>query len=418
MLQRLLKKTNSRQFRQNISFVLTMITASLVLSACGKTTVEVKTLAPAVSVYSIKSQAIGKYREFVARTEAFKEANLRARVEGELIEREFREGSRVEAGQVLFKIDPAAYEAALSAAKADLSSRVSGQENAKRNLKRANDLINDGYISQSDFDKLTTEDSQAKSAVKSAEAALEKAELDLSYTTITAPFSGRVGKVNYNVGNIVNSTSGTLATLMVSDPIYVSFQVDESFYISYLQSHQDPKSSKDVGIDISLRLPNNSEYPEKGKLNFSDTKIEQGMGTVELRTIFPNSRNIILPGLFVTLIVESQDKEEMALIPQAAVQENQQGKFVLVVDENNKVKQRHVTLGRRINAMWVAEKGIDVGENVIVEGLQKVRPGVEVKGIQKQVDQLTGTISDINNNESNSSKVDTPTISPSAEADK
>jgi len=391
---------------------------SLTLSACGKEAAKVQPPAPAVSVYSIKSQPVGGYREFVARTEAFKEANLRARVEGELLERHFREGSIVEKGQVLLKIDPAAYEAALSSANADLSSRISGEDNAKRNLKRANDLIDDGYISQSDFDKLTTEESQAKSAVKAAKAALERAELDLSYTTIRAPFTGRIGKVNYNVGNLVGPTSNTLATLIITDPIFASFQVEESTYVSYQQSHQGDKSKSVSEFDISLRLPNNSEYPEKGQLNFSDTKISEGMGTVELRTIFPNPNNIIIPGLFVTLILESQNKEEMALIPQAAVQENQQGKFVLIVDENNKVKQRHVVLGRRINAMWVAEKGVAIGEKVIVEGLQKVRSGVEVKGIEKYVDPIIGTISDLENQDVDSSKVNEPNISPSATTDK
>jgi len=391
---------------------------SLTLIACGEEVAKVQPPAPAVSVYSIKSQPVGGYREFVARTEAFKEANLRARVEGELLERHFREGSIVKKGQVLLKIDPAAYEAALSSANADLSSRISGEDNAKRNLKRANDLIDDGYISQSDFDKLTTEESQAKSAVKAAKAALEKAELDLSYTTITAPFTGRIGKVNYNVGNLVGPTSDALATLIITDPIFASFQVEESTYVSYQQSHQGDKSETVNKFDISLRLPNNSEYPEKGQLNFSDTKISEGMGTVELRTIFPNPNNIIIPGLFVTLILESQNKEAMALIPQAAVQENQQGKFVLIVDENNKVKQRHVVLGRRINAMWVAEKGVAIGEKVIVEGLQKVRSGAEVRGIEKYVDPIIGTISDLENQDVDSSKVNKPNISPSATTDK
>jgi membrane fusion protein (multidrug efflux system) len=367
---------------------------SLTLIACSEEAPKTKPPAPAVSVYSVQSQPVGGYREFVARTEAFKEANLKARVEGELIERTFTEGSNVEKGQILLKIDPAAYDAALAAANADLSSRLSAQENAKRNLKRANELINDGYISQSDFDRLTTEDSQSKSAVKAAEAALEQAKLNLSYTIITAPFSGRIGKVNYNVGNIIGPSSNTLATLLVNDPIYVSFQVEESFYISYLQSHQGAQTAKQAEFDLTLRLPNNSEYPEQGKLDFSDTKIAEGMGTVELRTVFPNPDNIILPGLFVTLIAESINKENKALVPQAAVQENQQGKFVLVVDKDNKVKQRHVELGRRIHAMWAVESGLELGESVIVEGLQKVRAGVEVKGLLKKVDPLTGTITD------------------------
>lgn len=416
MLKHFLKQSSGSNLTTN-KFVLFGL-LSLTLTACSKDEVKIKPPAPAVSVYSIKSQAIGGYREFVARTEAFKEADLRSRVEGELLERYFREGSIVEKGQVLLRIDPAAYEVVLSAAKADLSSRISGQENAKRNLKRANDLIGDGYISQSDFDRLTTEDSQAKSAVKAAQASVEKAELDLSYTTITAPFTGRIGKVNYNVGNVVGPTSNILATLIITDPIFASFQVEESTYISYQQAHQGTNTEDDNEFDISLRLPNNSEYPEKGKLDFTDTKISKGMGTVELRTVFPNPQNIILPGLFVTLILESQSKEEMALIPQAAVQESQQGKFVLIVDENNKVKQRHVVLGRRINAMWVAEKGVEIGEKVIVEGLQKVRAGVEVKGIEKNVDPVIGTISGLDTKVVDPSKITEPNISLSVATSK
>jgi membrane fusion protein (multidrug efflux system) len=391
MFKCLLSSTLQSNFNSTKALMIGLL--SLTLIACSEETPKTKPPAPAVSIYSVQSQPVGGYREFVARTEAFKEANLKARVEGELIERTFTEGSNVEKGQILLKIDPAAYDAALAAANADLSSRLSAQENAKRNLKRANELINDGYISQSDFDRLTTEDSQSKSAVKAAEAALEQAKLNLSYTIITAPFSGRIGKVNYNVGNIIGPSSNTLATLLVNDPIYVSFQVEESFYISYLQSHQGAQTAKQAEFDLTLRLPNNSEYPEQGKLDFSDTKIAEGMGTVELRTVFPNPDNIILPGLFVTLIAESINKENKALVPQAAVQENQQGKFVLVVDKDNKVKQRHVELGRRIHAMWAVESGLELGESVIVEGLQKVRSGVEVKGLFKQVDPLTGTIS-------------------------
>jgi len=364
----------------------------LTLFACSESEKLKKSPPPAVSVYEIQTESIGKHREFVARTEAFKEAHLRARVEGELIERHFREGAIIEKGQLLFKVDPAAYQASLVQAQADLASKKSGEANAVSNLKRANDLINDGYISQSDFDQLTTKESQAKASVKAAEAALKRAELDLSYTIITAPFTGRIGKVNYNVGNIVGPKSDVLASLILTDPIYVNFQVEESLYLDYLQNHNSLKIPHNAKVDLSLRLPNNSNYDKKGQLNFSDTKIAQGMGTVELRASFANPDGIILPGLFVTLITQSQKKQIMSLVPQAAVQANQQGKFVLVVDDNNKVTQRHVTLGRRINAMWLVNEGLEAGEKVIIEGLQKVRPGVQVQPIVKTVDTITGTI--------------------------
>ena len=367
----------------------------LAIVGCGKQEApKAEMPAPAVSVYKVTQSEIGKYKEFVARTEASKEANIVARVEGELIERSFEEGAMVTEGQPLLKIDPSAYQASLEQSKADLASKNSGLDNAERNLKRANELISDGYISQSDYDRLTTEASQAKAAVSSAEAALEKAELNLGYTEISAPFSGRIGKVNYDVGNIVGPTSSSLATITLTDPIYVNFQVQESEYITYLQNQTDHQNPSDVPVNLTLRLPNNTTYDKVGTLDFADTKIDQGMGTVGLRASFDNPEGIILPGLFVTLIVESTQTKPMAFVPQAAVQENQQGKFVLVVDENNQVLQRVVELGRRMNAMWVVETGLKNGEKVIVEGLQKVRPGIEVKPIDKNVDVLTGTISD------------------------
>ena len=358
-----------------------------------------------MSVYKVEVEQVGRHREFVARTQAFKEADLRARVEGELIERHFREGAMVEKGQLLLKIDPAEYLASVASAKADLTSKLAGANGAERDLKRGKEIASDGFISQSDLDKLTTNAAQTSAAVKAAEAALAKAKLNLSYTKISAPFSGKIGKVNFNVGNIVGPTSDALATLTVTDPIYVNFQVEEELYLDYLQQHKNSDKPSDVKMDLTLRLPNNTSYEENGEFDFADTKIEQGMGTVELRAKFANSKGLILPGLFVTLITESQEKESTAMVPQAAVQASQQGKFVLTVDDSNTVKQRHVVLGRRINAMWVVLEGLEEGEQVIIEGLQKVRPGVAVNPVLKTVDMLTGTItSQVTEDQTSSSK--------------
>lgn len=386
-----MSKLSSPRFIRNTAIVATL----LIITACGQKEQTVqKAPPPAVSTYVVSMDKIGDYREFVARTVASKEVELTARVEGELVERLFKEGAIVEKGQVLLKIDPTTYITALESAKADLTSKVAGAQGAARDLKRGKEVAGQGYISQSDLDKLITNDSQAKAAVNVAKAALEQAELNLSYTTISAPFAGHIGKVNFNIGNIVSPSKGAIATLTATNPMYVSFGVEESEFISYLQDKKTSADDVKDELDLSLRLPNNTTYAEKGEIIFADTKIEQGMGTVELRAIFQNPDDIILPGLFVTLVAESKDKKNMALIPQASVQENQQGKFVLVVDQENKVAQRIVKLGRRINAMWLVESGLKENERVIIEGLQKVRNGIEVGPVDKRVDPITGVISD------------------------
>ncbi len=381
---------------ESITTTVYALALSVVLTGCSDDKSQQQaTPPPAVSVYNVNTQEVGNYREFVARTEAFQEVKIRARVEGELIERHFDEGSSVEKDQLLLRIDPSEYRSTVTEVEADLKSRIAAASAAERDLKRGKDVASQGFISQSDLDKLTTNFEQATAAVKAAEAELEKAKLNLSYTEIKAPFSGRIGKVNYDVGNIVGPSSNELAELTDVDPIYVSFQVEEADYISYRQQHQTPsgRDPRDVPIDLTLRLPNNSTFPAKGVLDFADTKINRNTGTVELRASFDNPDGIVMPGLFVTLIVESTNKKELALIPQVAVQENQQGKFVLVVGDDNKVAMRIVELGRRINAMWVVESGLEAGEKVIIEGLQKVRQGAEVKAVEKKVDATTGTIS-------------------------
>lgn len=381
---------------QKARTVISSLATVSLLVACGQPEqVGQQVMVPGVSVYSVSSTEVGSHREFVARTEPFQEANITARVEGELIKRHFTEGAEIEQGQLLFEIDPAAYEASLAQAKADLESKQSIAERAKRNLARGEDVAEKGFISQSDLDKLITEDLTAKSAVTSALASLDKANLDLGYTKISAPFSGRIGRVNFDTGNIVGPSSGALVTLTANDPMYVSFQIEEAEVVSYLQKQTGKRDPKDAAIDVSLKLPNNTVYDQKGLLEFADTKIGEGTGTIAMRATFENPRGIILPGLYVTLVMDGQNKESKILIPQMAVQENQQGKFVLVVDEQNKVALRLVKLARRLNAMWIVESGLNEGERVIIQGLQKVRAGVEVKTLEKFVDPKTGAVKDL-----------------------
>ncbi|WP_258872608.1 efflux RND transporter periplasmic adaptor subunit [Thalassotalea euphylliae] len=350
---------------------------------------------PAVTVYRIAAEPVGFVRDFVARTQASQQASIVTRVEGELVAKHFVEGSNVEKDQLLFELDDSSYQASLAQAQAELESKQSAAERAKRNLARGEEVAPQGFISQSDLDKLIAEDLQAKAAVSSAQAALEKAELNLSYTKIHAPFSGQIGKVLQDIGNIVGPNAGELANLQATNPVYVNFQIDESEYITYLQSRADGSDAQRTDYTLSLKLPNNTIYQGQGELVFADTKIEAGMGTVELRAQFNNPQGLIVPGLYVTLLIEGTAKQALPLVPQIAVQLGQQGESVLVVDTNNKVVQRQLSLGRQVNAMRVVESGLVAGDRVIIEGLQKVRAGSEVSAVEKDVDPTTGVIADI-----------------------
>ncbi|WP_461538507.1 efflux RND transporter periplasmic adaptor subunit [Spongorhabdus nitratireducens] len=379
-------------FRVSLIGPVFICLAMLVSGCSDETPQQAAPPPPSVIVTEIENTPVGEHKEFVARTEAVEEVDLRARVEGYLTHRGFVEGETVHKGQLLFELDPASFEAALSSAEAELSRNRAAETKAIHDLKRGKELQPKGYISQSDLDKLSSDFDQAKASVAAAEAAVETARINLGYTRITAPFAGVIGKERYSIGNLVNASSEPLARLSSVDPMYVNFQINEKELVNYHleEGERDQKKSKE--FNLNLRLPNGAAYKQKGTFNFADTKVDETTGTVNLRAEFPNPDGILFPGMYVTLIAESQDKTPSPLIPQAAVQENQQGRFVLVVEADNKVSTRFLELGRRIGPMWVVKGGLKSGERIIVEGLQKVQSGGTVTPVERKVDPVTGAI--------------------------
>ena len=382
-----------------------LATSALILTGCSEEKSQHRQMPPpAVSVFSVTDQKVGDYYEYVGRSEAINSVDIRARVEGFLVKRNFTEGGTVDQGQLLYEIDRAPFEAALKGAKAQLTSSQASLINARKSLSRTQDLIKRGAISQSDYDNQVSAEAQAAAAVQLAQANLETAQLNLGYTRINAPFRGAIGKSNFSVGNLINPTSGTLATLTSMDPIYVTFQVDERQLISHLIKNPNARSgASQVPIEsaleekgaftLSLKLPNGQEYNQPGTFSFADTQVNETMGTLTLRATFPNPEGIILPGLYVTVQAESTAKTPLPLIPQSSVQQDQGGHFVLVIKPDNTVESRHVELGRRINAMWAVKSGLKPGEQIIVQGLQKVRVGGKVNPTLVTVNPTTGTIS-------------------------
>ncbi|NIB39356.1 efflux RND transporter periplasmic adaptor subunit [Pseudomaricurvus alkylphenolicus] len=373
----------------------TALVSLLLLNACTSEAPPQAPPPPAVSVIEVGSQEVGEYWEAVARTEAYKSVDLKARVEGVITKRLFIEGQDIDKDQLLFEIDRANYEAKLEEAEANLKSAQAERKRTARDYERGKDLRPKGYISQSDLDTLASNAAKASASEKAAEAALHNAQVNLDYTHIRAPFEGTIGTVRYNVGNLVGPNSDPLATLIQDNPIYANFQIDEKSYITYIQEfikeYGDTTPPQDL-TSITLMLPNGTSHTHKGRINYAGIEVNPTTGSVELRAEFPNPDRIVRPGLYATLVIESTESARLPVIPQYAVQQGQQGRFVLVVDDSNRVKSRAIQVGRRIESLWVVTSGLKEGDRLIVDGLQKVRSGVIVQPVMKQLDPKTGTL--------------------------
>lgn len=295
-------------------------------------------------------------------------------------------------GQVLITLEDTRATADLQQAKAEMTAAKAELESAGRNLKRGEGVAAKGFLSDADLDKLKDRFSAAESRLDTAEAAVQKANLNLDYTEIRSPFDGWIGKLNYDVGAVVSPASGPIADVLVTDPIYVEFQLDEADYVAFRRA--GTAAGQDVASKLSLRLtlPDGVVYNQNGMVSFADVQTNSSTGTVAMRAVFPNPDAVLLPGLYVTLRIEGQAGDAQVLVPQMAIQETIEGKFVLVVDDNQLVSQRFIKTGPRIGAMLVVESGLEVGERVIVEGLQKVRTGVTVNPVQTRINRETGVL--------------------------
>ncbi|MBU2710171.1 efflux RND transporter periplasmic adaptor subunit [Zooshikella harenae] len=342
---------------------------------------------PAVIVTTVKEDKIFHSIDLVGRTEASEDVNIRSRVEGTLLERHFNEGDEVTKDQLLFTLDPAPYQAVVDQSQSEIERLQAILDEATINFDRGERLVKKGTISQSQMDELTSKKIQAESALKGAQAQLEKSSLNLSYTKVTAPLSGRIGKSLLSLGDLVTPNQDTLATIVKLDPIYVNFQVNEKAFVDFQEEARKRISAgqEKPSVVPQLRLSNDKMYPHDGKLDFMDNRVDQATGTIKVRAVFPNDNKILLPGQYVTLILRQKTPQQALLVPQASVQENQQGKFVLVVNNEKVVEARPVKLGQRIKTRWEVIDGLKPGEVIITEGIQKVKIGGKVKPTEQQV---------------------------------
>jgi membrane fusion protein (multidrug efflux system) len=362
------------------------LAASLALLAgCGGEPLPAPAAAPPPSVIAAPArvEAVEDLSVFVGRIVATDKVDLRARVPGFLKRRAFTEGQDVEGGDLLFEIEPDQYMAVVQQREADLAKAKADQQNATAQLKRGQELIKDKNIAQAKVDELQAADSIAKASIEQAKAALDAAKLNLGYTRVLAPVAGRVGLAKFTIGNLVGPDSGPLATLISHDPIYVQFPLTQRELLEAKREFQ-AKGSDVRNVVIRVRLPDGQIYDKPGTLNFVDVTTDAGTDTVTLRAELPNPERLLVDGQYVGVVAQVGEPESVIVIPQSALQLDQQGPFVLIIDPEGKAQVRRLQTGSPKGPLIAVKSGLKEGELVITEGIQKVRPGQQVKATPPQ----------------------------------
>lgn len=332
---------------------------------------------PAVTVVKLERREVTPVTTFTGRIEAVDKVDLRARVEGFVEEIRFEEGADVGVGQLLFVMEKGPYEAKVKESRAAILAAQGSLKLADLEVDRQTVLVQRQAVAQAKLDEAVAKQAQAKGALLANQAALEKAELDLSYTDIKSPIAGRIGRASVSVGDLVGPASPPLATVVSQDPIYVVFPVSVRQLLEVrrksAESGNDPRA-----VSVRLRLADSSIYDQTGILDFIDVEVDPGTDTITVRAELPNPRRVLVDGALVTVLVETAQPVSALLVPQSAVQFDQAGRYVLVADADNKVQIRRIRPGPAFGALYAVEEGLTEGDRVITDGIQKVRPGIVV----------------------------------------
>ncbi|EGW1916825.1 efflux RND transporter periplasmic adaptor subunit [Salmonella enterica] len=337
---------------------------------------------PQVTIDVVETAPLAVTTELPGRTSAFRIAEVRPQVNGIVLKRNFTEGSDVEAGQSLYQIDPATYQADYDSAKGELAKSEAAAAIAHLTVKRYVPLVGTKYISQQEYDQAIADARQSDAAVVAAKAAVESARINLAYTKVTSPISGRIGKSNVTEGALVtNGQSTELATVQQLDPIYVDVTQSSNDFMRLRQSVEQGSLHKDsASRTVELVMENGQVYPLKGTLQFSDVTVDESTGSITLRAVFPNPQHSLLPGMFVRARIDEGVQPNAILVPQQGVTRTPRGDaMVMVVNDKSLVEARNVVAAQAIGDKWLISEGLKPGDKVIVSGLQKARPGVKVK---------------------------------------
>ncbi|GAB6267261.1 MAG: efflux RND transporter periplasmic adaptor subunit [Smithella sp.] len=376
-----MKKNDIKRWSITVAIIFA---AGFIVSGCGKKNTGGHPPTPEVAVITIKTEAVVTTTELTGRTSANLVAEVRPQVGGIIQKRLFTEGSDVQAGQVLYQIDPATYQAALDNARAGLARSEANLSAIRLKADRLRELLVDKAVSRQDYDDAASALKQTQADIQYWKANVNTARINLKYTTITAPISGRIGRSNVTEGALVTAHQPlALATIQKMDPMYVDVTQSTSDILKLRRQLQEGQLSKNgAAQQVRLILDDNSEYPWKGKLQFQDVTVDPTTGSVVLRMAFPNPKGMLLPGMFVRAIIQEGIHKNAMFVPQQAVFRDPKGNpLTFVVDQNGKVEQRSLTLDRAIGDAWLVSSGLAQGERVIVEGMQKVKPGISVKTV-------------------------------------
>lgn len=336
--------------------------------------------APSVTVQEIENQSVIRSFEAPGRVVSKYRVDVLARISGYLQKSYFKEGDYVKAGQVLFLIEPAEYSNAANVAGANVKNLTAQLTYAEKQLARAAELVKKDYIAKAQYDQLLSQRDALKAQLASAQASYNDANRNLGYTHVKSPVDGKVGIINVTVGNYVSPTSGALTTINSTNPIYVTFPIDSNDFQAL--SNADKANNKNRKVE--LLLSGGSKYSLTGVQDFQDNKVDQSTGTVTMRATFQNPNNQLIHGEFVTVKLYSNNPVDVPVAPVTAVLENQAGKYVYKLDENDLPQLTYVKTGEQNGHNWIINEGLKKGDRIITEGLQKVTPGKPIKIVSEE----------------------------------
>ena len=357
--------------------------SSVIITACdNKPAVKTAAREPEVGVVTLAPSSVNIKSELPGRAVSFEIAEIRPQVGGIIIKRNFIEGDKVSKGESLYQIDPAPLQARLDSAKGALAKALATANNVRLTLNRQSALIKSNYVSRQDYDTTRSQLNEAEANVAVAKADLEQATINLRYANVTSPIDGISGKSSVTVGALVTANQeNALVTVQRLDPIYVDLTQSVQDFLRLKEEKANGKIAQQQGkIPVELMLENGKPYRHTGTLEFSDPAVDETTGSVTLRAVFPNPEGEILPGMYVTALLDEGSQQNVLMVPQQGITHNEQGKATaLILDQQNVVQLREINAVKAVGNQWLVTAGLRPGDRVIVSGLQRIRPGIKAR---------------------------------------